>query len=126
MHVEHGEKHRDAGEQSIAKGKLLGSRDRADRDHLAVGRAHHKSGPLRRHPLRIAEEIGASQCGDHAEPAERRGEQEQDQRRHGEAEDEFMAFGMDRHEGAGDAVEDGVAFAHGQFAILVSGKGFVF
>ena len=47
---------------------------------------------------RIAEEIRAPQRGDEAEPSERRPQPPQDERRDGEAEDEQIAFRMDRRE----------------------------
>ena len=47
---------------------------------------------------RIAEEIRAPQRGDEAEPSKRRPQPPQDERRDGEAEDEEIAFRMDRRE----------------------------
>ncbi len=96
-----------------------------DAGNLAVGGADHEPRPHRRHPLGIAEKIDASERQDQAEPAERRRQHEQDQCRHGKAEDKFVAVAMGRHEGAGDAVENAVTVAHSDLQDLLAGKGFV-
>ena len=92
MAVEHRHEDRHALQRPHAEPELGRRRGEAGEADDAVGRRDDEIGADRRHAGGIAEEIGAPERRDEAEPAERRPNPPQDQRRDDEAGDEDIAL----------------------------------
>src|SRR5262249_35139319 len=107
MTVEHAHEDGNAGERPIAERQFLRRHGFNYATDCAVGGRDQKAVSLRRHPLRIAEEIGAPQRRDHRQPAERRPQPQENESYERESADERIALRMDRRELRTDRVDDG-------------------
>src|SRR5450759_3170346 len=96
--VEHAHEDRDARQRLVAQPELVRRRCRGDLADAAIGGRHHQALAHRGHPRRIAEEIGAPQGRQRAEPAERAPQPEQHQAGEREGADKGVAFRRDRHD----------------------------
>ena len=77
--IEHAHENGNARQRPVAEIKFLRRRGVGDAADAAIGRRHHDALARRRHPLRIAEEIGAPERRQRRQPAERRPQPKQNQ-----------------------------------------------
>ena len=94
--VEHAHEDRDPRQRPVAEFELRRRHRIDDLADAAVRGRDHDALAHRRHPHRIAEEIGAPDRQHGPDPAERRPDPEQDQARQREHADEREAFAVDR------------------------------
>ena len=116
--VEHRHEDRHPLQRLGAEAEFGRRRRRTGEGYDAVGRSDDQLGSERRHPRRIAEEIGAPQRRDQRDPAERRPDPEKDQRRRGEGGDEDVALRMDGRQLAAHGVDDRHGKSHGEAGVL--------
>ena len=104
--IEHRHEDRHAWRRQGAEAELGRRRGGAAEADDAVGGGDDEVGAQRRHPRRIAKEIGAPQRRDERDPEQRRPKPAQDQRRRDAGRDEDVAFGMDGRELTTNGIED--------------------
>ena len=104
--IEYRHEDRHALQRRHAEAEFRRRRGKAGETDDAVSGRNDEVASHRRHARRIAKEIRAPQSRNEAKPAERRPHPPKDERRDGEAEDEQIAFRMNRDELAAQRFDD--------------------